>query len=193
MITWWTPFFNKLYDYLGFPQDKAKLPSLMEHQQACYPKALTNQVVIDLATFQDLDVFEDLQDQAYQGYIPWSKADFIGEWTSNPYAFYLVIRSGDSVVGLASGRIRHKDSHLSHLILVPAYQGQGLGQVLLREWMSVAKLLGSQQVSLELRASNQTAQMVYQKLGFKEVGRKQDYYLDNQETAIQMVRRFEEE
>jgi ribosomal-protein-alanine N-acetyltransferase len=40
---------------------------------------------------------------------------------------------------------------------------------------------------LEVRASNQAAQALYQKFGFKVLGLKEEYYKDTQEDALIMV------
>jgi ribosomal-protein-alanine N-acetyltransferase len=42
-------------------------------------------------------------------------------------------------------------------------------------------------MTLEVRASNKTAQVLYEKYGFKEVGLRHGYYLDNREDAVIMT------
>ena len=46
---------------------------------------------------------------------------------------------------------------------------------------------GIQQVWLEVRLSNTPAKMLYEKLGFLEVGRRKKYYSDTNEDAIIMA------
>jgi len=49
-----------------------------------------------------------------------------------------------------------------------------------------AYLLGSRWLTLEVRPSNEVAVRLYEKFGFKVIGRRRGYYTDNNEDAIVM-------
>jgi ribosomal-protein-alanine N-acetyltransferase len=66
-----------------------------------------------------------------------------------------------------------------NLAVDPAFRRQGIGTRLL---LSIA----SRHVFLEVRESNEGALRLYRKLGFQEVGRREKYYDDPEETAIVM-------
>lgn len=162
--------------------------SLMARVANSYPKTLDSYQV-DLIKWRDLNQVVSIQRAAYQGYVGWKRADFKAEIGQNPYAFYLVLRDRGKLIGMVSGRIRFKESHISHLFLLPEYQGRGIGQALLEKWVEMSQIFGTEMISLELRASNQGALRFYQARGFTVVGEEKAYYPDNQETAILMEKR----
>ena len=67
----------------------------------------------------------------------------------------------------------------------PTHRRRGLAQALLihllREEREVASL------TLEVRKSNEAAQSLYEKMGFRKVGARSKYYSDNQEDAVLMT------
>jgi ribosomal-protein-alanine N-acetyltransferase len=66
----------------------------------------------------------------------------------------------------------------------PDYQGQGLGKTLLYSLLKLAHQRQLEWATLEVRASNLVAISLYQKLGFKEAGRRPGYYQDPEEDAL---------
>ncbi|PYT05667.1 MAG: hypothetical protein DMF60_11175 [Acidobacteria bacterium] len=66
----------------------------------------------------------------------------------------------------------------------------GVGRNLMEAAMDEARLRGGAQVVLEVRASNEAAQILYRDLGFSFVGRRRDYYRLPTEDALVMKLRF---
>ncbi len=58
----------------------------------------------------------------------------------------------------------------------PADQRKGLGRILLRAALEVARGHGVQRCCLEVRASNRAARGFYEQLGFREDGLRKNYY-----------------
>lgn len=63
------------------------------------------------------------------------------------------------------------------------YRNQGIGEELLR---TISKELGKE-IHLEVRESNQAAIRLYQKMGFKNLFKRKNYYGDTGEDALVMV------
>ncbi len=63
------------------------------------------------------------------------------------------------------------------------YRNQGIGEELLR---TISKELGKE-IHLEVRESNQAAIRLYQKIGFKNLFKRKNYYGDTGEDALVMV------
>ncbi len=78
------------------------------------------------------------------------------------------------------------EAHICTLAVRPAWRGRGLGELLLASLIERALEQAAQIVTLEARASNQTAQNLYAKYGFEPVGVRKRYYPDNQEDALIM-------
>lgn len=64
-------------------------------------------------------------------------------------------------------------SHVGNLgiSVKQGYRDVGIGQELMREAEAQAQKLGLEIISLEVFASNERARHVYEKMGFREVGR----------------------
>lgn len=147
-----------------------------------------------VATADDIEAITALELVGYDGYLAWEKEDFVRDWQTNPYAVYLLlehrsVKDDDSaLVGMVTGRFLAKKAHVSHLIVHPDFQGHGLGDYLLSQWVRFAKDERIRQASLEVRESNTAAQMLYMKHGFSVEQKKYNYYYNNNETALLMVK-----
>lgn len=147
-----------------------------------------------VATAVDIPAITVLEREGYDGYLAWEQEDFERDWATNPYAVYLLLehRSANdediALVGMVTGRFLAKKAHVSHLIVHPDFQGHGLGDYLLTQWLTFAKAEKIKQASLEVRESNFAAQMLYKKHGFSLSAKKYNYYYNNNETALLMVR-----
>ncbi|MBW4486530.1 MAG: ribosomal protein S18-alanine N-acetyltransferase [Trichocoleus desertorum ATA4-8-CV12] len=76
------------------------------------------------------------------------------------------------------------EAHITILAVHPDFQGQGLGQALLYALLQKAQQRGLERATLEVRASNQPALLLYEKFGFREAGRRRRYYEDTGEDAL---------
>ena len=75
-------------------------------------------------------------------------------------------------------------AHITLLMVHPDFQGQGLGQFLLYSLLKTAVSRQLERATLEVKASNQAAQSLYAKFGFKQAGRRKGYYQDSGEDAL---------
>ncbi len=77
-----------------------------------------------------------------------------------------------------------EEAHIHLFAIHPQYQGKGLGKFLLGQLLHLAKELGLERATLEVRESNHQALSLYQKFGFQEAGRRPNYYADNSEAGV---------
>jgi len=80
---------------------------------------------------------------------------------------------------------------LENIVVAHEVQGKGVGTRLLNELFAQAKQANSEAVFLEVRESNVAARGLYEKLGFKESGRRKCYYSNPLEDAILYRRTLE--
>lgn len=124
--------------------------------------------------------------------LPWSENSFRSDLTNNPAAHLFVaeqaVNGGRRIAGYVGFWLIVDEAHVSTLAVAPALRGRGVGERILREAMRQAARLGAEMMTLEVRVSNDPAQRLYEKLGFRVVGRRPRYYTDNFEDAILMTR-----
>jgi len=98
----------------------------------------------------------------------------------------LAARDRRRLVGFAIMEFYAIHAHLNLLAVKPGFQRLGIGRQLL-EWLEAsARTAGIFTVNLELRATNDAARSFYEKLGYRETGRKAAYY-DGREDAVRMT------
>jgi ribosomal-protein-alanine N-acetyltransferase len=90
------------------------------------------------------------------------------------------------IVGFAGIWVMVDEAHLTNIAVRQQYQRQGIGELLLVSIIDLAKEMKASIITLEVRASNLTAQNLYRKYGFTQVGIRRGYYLDNKEDGILM-------
>ncbi len=78
---------------------------------------------------------------------------------------------GHGIVSVAAG-----ESHLLNICVHPECQGNGFGRVMVQHLLDRAKERQASTMFLEVRISNTVAHDLYEKMGFNEVGRRENYY-----------------
>jgi ribosomal-protein-alanine N-acetyltransferase len=122
--------------------------------------------------------------------LPWSSDDFAVEILENELAFYLVCASERGILAYAGLWAVLNEGHIMNLAVHPDFRGRGLGAVLLGELLDRAGAeLGLVDFTLEVRAANMAAIRLYERFGFREEGRRREYYSAPREDAVIMWRR----
>jgi ribosomal-protein-alanine N-acetyltransferase len=141
---------------------------------------------IRLMAARDLNAVLEIERLSFS--VPWSRASFERELNENrSVARYLVIERGRRVLGYAGMWLVVDEGHITNVAIHPDARGKGDGERLMRALMDMARELGLNYMTLEVRRSNNAAQCLYRKLGFVDVGYRKRYYEDNQEDALIMV------
>ncbi len=79
-----------------------------------------------------------------------------------------------------------QEAHVTTIAVRPQFRGCGFGELLLLSLAEVALDVGARWLTLEVRVSNEPAQSLYRKYGFRPAGVRHKYYSDNQEDALIM-------
>ena len=75
---------------------------------------------------------------------------------------------------------------VDNIAVLPTVRRQGVASALLEAFHSYGRTHGLTDLFLEVRPSNEGAAALYQKMGYREIGRRKNYYLDPKEDAIIM-------
>ncbi len=114
---------------------------------------------------------------------PWSENSIASELL-NPLSLWLVALDGDTVAGYIGSQTVLDESDMMNVAVHPQYRRQGIAQALVQELALRLKEKGSRWLTLEVRASNEPAKSLYEKLGFTQVGCRKNYYRNPREDAL---------
>ncbi|MDO9535678.1 MAG: ribosomal protein S18-alanine N-acetyltransferase [Bacillota bacterium] len=139
-------------------------------------------------TVKDLEEVLEIEIDSFS--FPWSRNSFYTEITGNGYSYYLVCRLKDSkkIIGYGGIWTLFDEAHITTLAVHSLYRQAGIGTLIITRLIKNSLQKGAQKVFLEVRDSNREARNLYEKLQFKVIGKRKNYYLD--EDALVMMRDF---
>ena len=114
---------------------------------------------------------------------PWSENSVASE-LNNPLSLWLVAVDGERVAGYVGSQTVMEESDMMNVAVHPDYRKQGIATALIVGLVEELRKRGSRCLTLEVRASNETAISVYRKLEFREVGLRRNYYRNPREDAL---------
>lgn len=122
---------------------------------------------------------------------PWSLNSYRNELIGNPAANMWVAEmenedGGKQVIGMIVVWLIMDEAHVGTIAVDLTFRRQGVACQLLTTALLACSQKGAVTAALEVRESNLAAQALYQRFGFKLVGRRLRYYRDNHEDALLM-------
>ena len=79
------------------------------------------------------------------------------------------------------------EADITNVAVLPSHRKKGIAGKLLKQLLEEAKKQNLHRIYLEVRASNIAAVTLYEHAGFKEVGKRKNYYEHPQEDARLML------
>ncbi|MEN8040387.1 MAG: ribosomal protein S18-alanine N-acetyltransferase [Actinomycetota bacterium] len=107
---------------------------------------------------------------------PWSPRVFFDELAMANREYVVITNGDDTVVGYGGLLVVDEDAHITTLAVAPEARGRQLGKRLMVALVSEALGAGVRHLTLEVRLSNASAQGLYERFGFSPVGRRKNYY-----------------
>lgn len=105
---------------------------------------------------------------------PWTRGNFSDSLRSGYQAQVLV--AGDQLLGYFVAMKGVDEVHLLNITVVPQFQSQGWGRIMLDAVAVWSRGQGAQWLWLEVRVSNERAQRIYERQGYRRVGERKGYY-----------------
>ena len=121
---------------------------------------------------------------------PWTAEQFREELSidfSRTFIAYLDGgTNGVSAAGFVNVWITPPTATINNIAVMPEYRRQGIADLLIERAREVCE--GLDELTLEVRVSNTPAISLYEKHGFKNVGRRRNFYENPREDAFIMTR-----
>ncbi|MBI4195757.1 MAG: ribosomal protein S18-alanine N-acetyltransferase [Betaproteobacteria bacterium] len=133
-------------------------------------------------TASDLDTVMAIERRVYPH--PWTRGNFADSLAAGYHCWIMECQGrivGYTVITIAAG-----EAHLLNLSIDAAWQRRGLGAMLLRFVVKLARDYAAATIFLEVRPSNAAGRALYAREGFEDIGLRRGYYpaIDGREDAI---------
>ena len=141
-------------------------------------------IQIHKMTIQDLEQISHILSTEFDDF--WNE-NLLKSEIENPNSKCIMAKSNDEIVGFACIWKAVDDIHVTNIVVKKIYRNQGIGSLLLKELIEISNKENVVSITLEVNASNLPAQNLYEKYGFKVLGRRKKYY-NGIEDAIIMTK-----
>jgi len=122
---------------------------------------------------------------------PWKREHFLHEILRNPFAWNRVAEVGGRIVAYACLWRVDDELAINNLAVHPGERRRGFGDWFLGRLLAEAAASGCTQATLEVRPSNVAARRLYDRHGFRETGRRPNYYAAEGEDALVLTASLE--
>jgi ribosomal-protein-alanine N-acetyltransferase len=143
-------------------------------------------------TAEDLPAVMELEKASFK--TPWStellRRELDHDWSTILLVEEARPEGGRELLGLAIFWLVHDELHVLNVATAPKHRRRGVGRVVMEEALALARARNCSLATLEVRRSNEPAIQLYKSLGFRPVGIRPNYYVDEGEDAIVMVLDF---
>ena len=121
---------------------------------------------------------------------PWSEKSVASE-LENDLACWLAAVEEDRVAGYVGSQTVMDETDMMNIAVHPDFRRKGIAEELVNALVHRLRNRGSRCLTLEVRASNEPACKLYEKLGFSQIGRRPNYYRNPREDALILRKEWE--
>jgi len=134
------------------------------------------------------DEILDIENRSFKS--PWSQKAFESEIKKNTSHLWALV-SGERIMGYVCFWMFAMEIQIINIAVHPEKRRLHYGYLLLSKIIEESQNHGIREIWLEVRPTNHQAISLYEKIGFKEIGRRPKYYTDTNEDAILMALKIE--
>lgn len=109
---------------------------------------------------------------------PWSPRVFFDELAMDSRSYVVALDDRDALVGYGGLLLVEEDAHITTVAVDPKVRGKHIGSQLMLALVDRALEAGARHLTLEVRVTNSVARGLYDRFGFDPVGRRKNYYKD---------------
>ncbi|HYH95998.1 ribosomal protein S18-alanine N-acetyltransferase [Hyalangium sp.] len=148
--------------------------------------------VIRQMTFEDMPAVIALEQASFRN--PWSpellRRELEHDWSTILLVEEPLPGGQKRLLGLAIFWIVQDEVHILNVATAPEHRRRGVGRAVMDELLARGRSRCCILATLEVRRSNEAAIGLYRSLGFRSVGVRPNYYVDEKEDALVMVLDF---
>ena len=135
---------------------------------------------------EDLNFVFELEKELFTS--PWKKEDFRYQIEDNEFSHDFVLIENGEIVGYIGFLVLFEHAQITTIGIAKKVQGKGLSKLLMDHVIEIAEKCGCEDISLEVRISNDRAISLYEKYGFIQINIRKGYYINPIEDAYLMMK-----
>ncbi len=135
----------------------------------------------ELMKAEHVSAVADLEKRCFS--MPWSEKSIFSE-LENPLSVWVVALDGETVVGYIGSQAVLDEADVMNVAVDVSFRRKGIATELVSALVGELSCRQVRSLTLEVRASNQPARAMYDKLGFTQAGRRPNYYSAPREDAL---------
>ena len=153
---------------------------------AVAPTAMDD-TLLRVAQLEDIPAVLEIEQASFSS--PWTEKMFTEE-LKNDWSHLWVVEAGPArrIAAFTVFWVAYDEVHVLNIAVAPEWRHRGLARRVLEAIVAFSEARAASHIVLEVRPSNVVAQHLYTKFHFRPVGMRPNYYADNGEDAIIMVR-----
>ncbi len=117
---------------------------------------------------------------------PWSVKSFLDACTTEENIYLVCCDDDHKVMGYCGLWTVLGEGNITNMAVAKEYRKHGIGEMLMKEMERLGQLKDVSIFFLEVRESNEPAKRLYEKMGYKEIGRRKRFYERPVEDALVM-------
>lgn len=160
-------FFDRLKNFVVYDADR-------DFYAKVFPNSVPRKDLMRLRRMRSSDLPQVLAIENANYDFPWSEGVFQDCLRVN-YSCW-ICEEDDKILGFCIISIAVGEGHILNINVAPDEQNQGIGRMMLKHLIEVARHKGVQTIFLEVRPSNEGAIALYDSMGFNEIGVRKNYY-----------------
>lgn len=139
--------------------------------------------IVDEMTLEDFEKIKDILITEFDDF--WSPKILKSELENFNSKYIVVADENDNIVGFGGINYNFDYVEIMNIVVKKSERGKGISNLLMKKMLLMAEEFNVNKVGLEVSSENEIAIKLYEKNGFKEVGRRKNYY-NGQYDAILM-------
>ena len=131
----------------------------------------------------DIDAIAALEAESFTN--PWPREQLVWELVNSDVTRIFLMRDHSAAIAaFCLCWVIFDELHINTLAVAPRFRRRGVATLLMQHVLAEAAREGALKATLEVRASNQAALALYERLGFRVTARRPGYYTNPQEDAL---------
>lgn len=136
---------------------------------------------------EDLEFLENLQEEHTNEINNiWTRRE-LNDHINKKTSFSRISKYGKKIVGFSISLYSENFMDVFLIFVAPEFRRRGIAQNFLKDIKKFCKSHFINRIILEVNEDNQAANILYQKFGFKKVGKRKDYYFMNKKKSDAII------